>query len=308
MSSYNIEDIKLGDHYIVKAYKGDDLIFDRNAEYFIQPIGVHDLSSTPKVYNNAYIPIIDSGDIEYGDTVILDFVPPATLENRDVMTCLLGGSVSVDTSSYHGYDVCYGLHVSYCARLNQYQKVIAGYTTNRASGAEDDIASITFTPGERQTIEIPIVIQYPGSDWWKFQTNRTGNVPYINIHNGFYLFGFRQCLMMTQDTEVVSGKKYYRQYAYSWYYEEVPDPSGNPSEQYKWSEEVDQPLNWYNEIICADSTIGGKFYRITIKDSNNNLKFDFKPKIQNGHLGMVDLVTDTFYPCNDDTKFRISQH
>ena len=67
------------------------------------------------------------------------------------------------------------------------------------------------------------------------------------------------------------------------------------------------PLNGDEFTRCASEARGGKFYRITIKDSSNNLKYDFKPRIQDGHIGMIDLVSNTFYPCNDDTKFRIGK-
>lgn len=49
----------------------------------------------------------------------------------------------------------------------------------------------------------------------------------------------------------------------------------------------------------------GKFYRITIKDSEDNILRDFIPYRMNGHKGMYDRTTFKFYPCADDSKFRI---
>jgi len=47
----------------------------------------------------------------------------------------------------------------------------------------------------------------------------------------------------------------------------------------------------------------GKFYKLSIYDENLNLLKAFVPKMQNGNLGVVDLVDNIFYPCNDDDKF-----
>lgn len=48
-----------------------------------------------------------------------------------------------------------------------------------------------------------------------------------------------------------------------------------------------------------------KVYRITIYDESDNLLMDFVPRIVDGHKGMLDLVLDRFYPCNDDTMFIV---
>ena len=64
--------------------------------------------------------------------------------------------------------------------------------------------------------------------------------------------------------------------------------------------------------ICFQnkSTISGynnynKIYRVSIYDESDNLLMDFVPRIVDGHKGMLDLVLDRFYPCNDDTMFVI---
>ena len=48
-----------------------------------------------------------------------------------------------------------------------------------------------------------------------------------------------------------------------------------------------------------------KVYRVTIYDESDNLLMDFVPRIVDGHKGMLDLVLDRFYPCNDDTMFIV---
>lgn len=64
--------------------------------------------------------------------------------------------------------------------------------------------------------------------------------------------------------------------------------------------------------ICYQnkSTVSGysnynKIYRITIYDESDNMLMDFVPRIVDGHKGMLDLVLDRFYPCNDDTMFIV---
>ena len=49
----------------------------------------------------------------------------------------------------------------------------------------------------------------------------------------------------------------------------------------------------------------GKFYKLSIYDENQNLIKSFVPKRQNEHIGVLELVNNVFYPCNDDDKFYI---
>ena len=52
----------------------------------------------------------------------------------------------------------------------------------------------------------------------------------------------------------------------------------------------------------------GKVYRISIYDTDGTtLLKNFIPKIVNNHKGMVDTVSGTFYPVDDDTKFIIDK-
>lgn len=295
----SIEDMKLGNNYIIKAYKGDTLIFDRNAEQYISTLG-----SYP---DELYIPIVDGPAIEFGDTVILDLVPPSEFVNKTYYNCILGGSMCMESTSISSGEMHYGFHISYNDYINSWPYITYGYNTKPGNGGSH-ITNYTFTPGIRQTLEIGLT-PATTSEWWKNRTERTTTPPNITnpILGGFFLFGFRKMFKFTRDTEVVPDKRYFRRVAYSWYYEEIANPSGNPSAQYEWQELDLGPYVHNDDLTPLYSDYCGKFYRITIKDSNNNLKYDFKPKAQNDHIGMIDLVSGNFYPCNDDTKFRIGR-
>ena len=292
----SIEDMKLGNNYIVKAYKGDTLIFDRNAELYITTTGA-DLEEN-------YIPIVDGSPISYGDTVILDFVPPTNMSLKGFYGCIIGGCNYIDTHSVVD-TFCGGVHVAYRYKTSSGQRYITyGINTYTEENSGSRLANYTFTPGERQTLEISIT-DPQSSDSWRQWQNRTASPPNITVPSGFFLFGYRKMLKFTTDTEVVPEKRYFR-YLYG-EYEEISNPSGNPSAQYQWSEIDGSVYICDVDMACAPGDFNDKFYRITIKDSNNNLKYDFKPKIQNDHIGVIDLVSGNFYPCNDDTKFRIGR-
>lgn len=64
----------------------------------------------------------------------------------------------------------------------------------------------------------------------------------------------------------------------------------------------EQTLHLFGRNSVGDC---GKFYRITIKDSNDIVLKDFIPYKMNGHKGVYDRVSGKFYACADDTKFRI---
>lgn len=291
----SIDDMKLGDHYITKAYKGDTLIFDRNSEMYITTTGA-DLEEN-------YIPIVDGPPISYGDTVILDFVPPTNLSLETFYSCIIGGCNYIDSHSVVD-TFCGGVHIAYRYFTSTQSKYITYGINTYPNNGNSYLDNYTFTPGERQTLEI-LIRDPQSSDYWRRWQDRTASPPNITVPGGFFLFGYRKMLKFTRDTEVVPGKRYFR-YLYG-AYEEISNPSGNPSAQYQWSEIDGSAYICDNDVACDPGKFNDKFYRITIKDSNNNLKYDFKPKIQNGHIGMIDLVTDTFYPCNDDTKFRIAR-
>jgi len=48
-----------------------------------------------------------------------------------------------------------------------------------------------------------------------------------------------------------------------------------------------------------------KVYRISIYDENDDLIMNFLPKIVNNHKGMLETLSNTFYPCSDDSKFTV---
>lgn len=247
MSEYNIEDIKLGNHNIVKAYKGDDLIFDRNAEYFIQPIG--------GVNDAAHIPVLSdetSKQLTYGDVFIFDFIPTQTRGGNST-ACFIGGSCLND-HGYYAYPRYWGIHVGYKYYSNT-DVITLAISAYRDNGQYSNYQNKTCVLNERQTMSFSMQNPHEGSALRDQEPRTIG---------GFFLFGYREF-------------------------------------------DTGDPLNGDDFVSSLTDARGGKFYRIAIKDSSDNLKYDFKPKIQNGHLGMIDLVTDTFYPCNDDTKFRISQ-
>ena len=74
-----------------------------------------------------------------------------------------------------------------------------------------------------------------------------------------------------------------------------------------YSTSPSEPWIYPHSTQCLSSDVSGKIFRITVIDKNNDTKFEFVPTIQNEHKGMLDLVSNTFYPCNDDTKFEIGK-
>ena len=64
---------------------------------------------------------------------------------------------------------------------------------------------------------------------------------------------------------------------------------------------ADTPM--YRTGMCTDNA--SKVYRISVYDQSDNLIMNFIPKIMNNHKGMLETVSNTFYPCNDDSKFVV---
>lgn len=66
-------------------------------------------------------------------------------------------------------------------------------------------------------------------------------------------------------------------------------------------------------VVTADYQQADAFYNragaigeIKVYDADNNLIMDFVPETSNGNIGFRDMVDDTFYPANDNSKFLLN--
>ena len=275
MSEYNIDDIKIGNHNIVKAYKGDDLIFDRNAEQFIQST----VQYGDQTHDPGYIYISDRNlyanykyevDAQF-DTPDYYFSSFLGGENADAEADwsvqgtspgLFFGSFAVTEYGWNRtgipYDGDYGVGVF------DIDNLMWPWDTTKFHPLSTNMVESLHTPDPLDfPIRRTITLYDPNAT-----SNWTGVVPQDNpkrmTTNGFFLMGSRR----------KNGTVY----------------------------------NVQSGMMGSFNSDRGKVYRISIYDTNGTtLLMNFKPKIQNGHIGMIDTVSGTFYPCNDDTLFRIAK-
>lgn len=267
MSEYNIEDIKLGNHNIVKAYKGDDLIFDRNREEYIQCVQVYnehtDVGYIPVTGVELYADYRYEVDVEFG-------TPEYTFST------LIGGS-NTDAGGYGQGASCgfflgafrtQALSGECAVGINDFDSELWPWGPPYVKCLPDCLYEFPHEEGELPIFPQRQAVSFYNPDAEPWQVNTlTGRDRKRMTTGGFYLLGGR-CGLNNPATPYDDG------------YARISSFFGN----------------------------NGKVYRISIYDTNGTtLLMNFKPKIQNGHIGMVDTVSGTFYPCNDDTLFRIAK-
>lgn len=271
MSAYNIEDIKLGDHYIVKAYKGDDLIFDRNREEYIQCTQVYyehtDVGYIPVTDFELYADYKYEVDVEFGQ-------PTGTMgtliggSNTDAGGYGKGASPGFFLGSFSVGQILWSEKQGVGIIQNDAIKWPWGYSVYNLSGC---IWPFPHEEGEDPVFPQRHVLSFqgqnlPSDEPWQ-TTALSGRDRMRMTTGGFYLLGGR-CGIDNPETPYNSGS------------------SGVSS--------------FYGDF--------GKVYRISIYDTDGTtLLMNFIPKVQNDHLGMIDTVSGTFYPVNDDSLFRISK-
>lgn len=244
-----IIDMKRGNKNIVRAYKNNNIIFERGEPY-IEPIG-------PELYETGGYIHIDDLELEYGYTYEIDFKAPdsyayAGFNNH---ACIIGGSYSGG-----GTNNLLGLFLGF--PYSSYASNGIGIRVNSRlrSGGFAPKVQAPYTPGERQVVSI--TYDDPSGD--KVRTD-----------GGFFLFAAR---------DYSNGLEYY-----------LPTASSYESEQTTHL----YGLNGVSQF--------GRYFRITIKDSNDVILRDFYPRVVRGVKGVYDKITGKFYPCEDDTKFKIDK-
>ena len=265
----SIEDMKLGNHYITKAYKGDDLIFDRNAPYYIQ--STINYSNTPA--GGGFIEV--SGFELYSD---YKYEVDVEIDSADATGAVMIGGSNSDAGGY-GKGYCPGFFiasfdVSSILYSEEYGIAIIdhdslgppfSYNLHPLTGC---IIPLPREPGQAPAFPIRQTFTFynPSAEPWQTNT-MSGRDAKRMTKGGFYLMAGR-CELDNPPTVYDSGYSYMSPF--------------------------------YKNF--------GKLYRISIYDTDGTtLIHNFIPKIQNNHKGMIDTVTSIFYPCNDDTKFIIGK-
>lgn len=265
-----IDDMILGNHNIVKAYKGDTLIFDRNREEYIQSTLSYNSSAAS---GGGFIAVSDFelySDYKYEVDV--------ELNGLDAVGPVIIGGTNTDAGGYGKGLSCGFFLVPFCVGTVYYSDSWGigilqndhltwpwGYEIYTLPGC---VESIPRSPGEEPVFPMRQTFTFynPNAEPWQVNT-LSGRDAKRMTTGGFYLMAGR-CGIDNPET-VYDG-------------------------QYT--------------AICPYYSNFGKVYRVSIYDTNGTtLIHNFKPKIQNDHIGMIDLVSGTFYPCNDDTKFRIGR-
>ena len=160
----SIKNMILGDKNIVRAYKNNEIIFERGEPY-IEPIG-------PGLYETGGYIHIDDLELEYGYKYEIDFLAPnnyafASFNNH---ACIIGGSYTKSGDNYYGMFVGFP-YSSYASngigiRRNSYLR----------SGGFAPKVQTPYTPGIRQTISI--TYSDPSEDL-------------VRTDGGFFLFAAR---------------------------------------------------------------------------------------------------------------------
>lgn len=263
-----IIDMKKGNKNIVRAYKNNVVIFERG-EYFIQ--------STINYANHeiigGYIPISDMelySDYKYEVDVEFNAVDYT-------LATLIGGS-NTDAGGY-------GKGASCGFFLGSFE-VSSVYWSGERGVAIIDNDHLTYPWGyeihslpncieefDHESGEPPILPQRKVFTFYNpsaepWQVNTlTGRDKLRMTTGGFYLLGGR-CGLDTPPTAYDTG---------------------------------------YTGISPFYRNFG-KVYRISIYDNDGvTLLKNFLPKEQDNHKGMVDTISGTFYPCDDDSKFIIDK-
>ena len=245
-----IIDMKRGDAYIVRAYRGEDLIFERGEPY-IASVGEALTGSGSYIY-------IDDLELMSGYTYEVDFIAPDTYPQiaGNPHCCIIGGSYTKFYNSSWGTDVYRGMFFGF--PYSAYANLGLGirYTDFARNDGLAPKVQVPYTVGIRQTVSI----SYTNSD---VQTLTDG---------GFYLFAARAYDL---DNE--------------------------------WAPADGQIHNEHTLRLYGVNGVPGfgKYFRITIKDANNNILKNFLPKVVGGHKGMIDTVSNSFYQAANDDMFEI---
>lgn len=242
-----------GSTKVKKVYRGQDLIYMRPPEHYIECIADNPFGGiTANFDDSVFIPVQGNYELEYGDIFEIDVeMPPqgSYVTSGRCLATIIGGSFNKD--SWYDGDYYNGIQVTFDNAYNDIRMClgIQARNNNRARKVTENL-----NLGERKVVTLTYDGQ--GESYSPYiETTRTDG--------GFFLFAYK-----AYDTEL--------------------------------------PFNQENNegYTChLFNGHSGKFYRITIKDSNNNLKYDFMPWKQDNQIGMIDMVSSVFYPANDSTKF-----
>lgn len=234
-----ITDMKRGSKNIVKAYKNNEVIFERGEYYIRLPY------SSESGYEYGFIHIYDK-ELLYNYKFVVDWTTKESPANGP--NTLIGGSY--DKDSYFLGPRYYGLFLG-----TEYYSSDVGRNgeTLRLVGFLRSAAPVCFEGSSQRHIT---TFQYIG-DIPEVATRTSG---------GFGLFAAKDF-------------------------------------------ETDSFLNVSERSLpfISQSSTENKVYKISIYDSLDNLLMNFIPRIKNGHKGVLDTVSGTFYPCSDDSKFEIER-
>ena len=232
-----ITDMKRGSKNIVKAYKNNEVIFERGEYYIRLPY------SSESDYEYGFIHIYDK-ELLYNYKFVVDWATsnlPANGPNT-----LIGGSYSKNSSN------------------NRYYGFFIG-TEYYSSAVGRNGESLRFDSWLRSAAPIC----YEGSSQRHITTfayDGEAQDPSTRTSGGFGLFA-------AKDFETDSFIN----------------------------------INERSKPFVSFSESENKVYKISIYDSLDNLLMNFIPRIKNGHKGVLDTVSGTFYPCSDDSKFEIER-
>lgn len=263
-----IIDMKRGNKNIVRAYKNNEVIFERG-KYFIQ--------STINYANHeiigGYIPISDMelySDYKYevdAEFNAVDYTLATLIggSNTDAGGYGKGLSCGFFLGSFQLSDIYYSGEYAVAIIDNDHLTWPWGYSIDILGNCVED-----FTHASGQPPELPVrkVVSFYDPNATPWQVNElSGRGAKRMTTGGFYLLGGRCGLdnpATAYDTGYAGISPFYRNF--------------------------------------------GKVYRISIYDNDGvTLLKNFLPKEQDNHKGMVDTVSGTFYPCDDDTKFIIDK-